>query len=444
MNLPISTLDRTIPRYEFRGVQITIYKSGNRYSAQFIGLNRTRVRIEKNSESEALEAAKNRIRKLNDPEVQQSLGEQKTAEEIVNGSGISLIEAARSVVSAQAKLQPLGATLSEAVDYYVSSHEGRPITVAALIDEYLTVKTRDTGLHHVRSIRSRLKHHFAKDFGDRSVGTIKAEELNRWIASLPVASRTRANYYSALVSLFEFAKDNGYLPKGKPSEMQLIRRPRAGRPRIEVLTPEELAQLIKMALRSKSRALPALLIQCLSGVRHEEVQQSDPKKDRLRWSDVWLDQTSPEIHVRSEVSKIGKERFIPLHPSLIGWLRKLHLKGNVPVYAWNALGKDYAAICRQSGVRWKKNGPRKSFTTYDAALTRSLETTSKAAGNSPGMIRRFYKKELSQVGQVALEWFSLAPRQFTSLLKCYLNPTKNERKYEKRPTKPPKRTCNRH
>lgn len=420
MKSPISTNQRSVPAYEFRGISIKIYTSGGRFSAQFIGPNRNRFRVEKSSETDALEAAKHQIRQLQDPELQQTLQQQKTAEEILTGSGTTLVEAARLIRTYEDKLKTLNATLGEAVDYYMRSHEGTPILVSVVVEEFIALKKQDTGIHHVCSIRSRLKHHFARQFGDRQIGTIKSEEVNRWVASLPVAGRTKSNYYSSLVSLFEFARDQGYLPRGKPTELSLVKRPRSGIPRIEVFSPNDLKGLLNAALKIKSRALPSLVIQALAGVRHEEIRQTDPKKDCLRWNDIWLDQTEPEIHIRPEVAKTGRERFIPLQPALVAWLSKLHVKGSGPVYQPTALSKDYSRICDKAGIRWKKNGLRKSFNTYDAALSGSLQETAKSAGNSSGMIRRYYKKELSQVGKLALEWFSNSPRKFSGLLRKYL------------------------
>lgn len=155
-------------------------------------------------------------------------------------------------------------------------------------------------------------------------------------------------------------------------------------------------------------------------MRHEELEQTDPGKDRVRWSDVWLDQEEPEIHIRKEVSKIGKERFVPLQPALVAWLRALRQEGDIPIYAMKSLYKDYKQICRKAGLVWKKNAPRKSFNTYDSALSRSLAVTAEGAGNSPEMICRYYRKPVSQVGKLAQEWFSISPEKFGEQVDDYI------------------------
>jgi integrase len=325
-------------------------------------------------------------------------------------------------------LQPALLDPDSLLSYYVRSHLGRPVRVADLIDEFLEVKSQTTGYHHVLGLRSRLKHQFGREFGERRLSSLKSDELQRWINSRPGSNRTRRNYHGALVTLFEFARDNGHLPKGLPTEIHLVKKPRAEVSPIKIFSPEELKKLIKAALQIKSRALVPLLIQSLAGVRHEELQKIDKKKDRLRWSDVWLNQPVPEIHIRPEVSKVNKERFIPLHPVLISWLRPLWKSGDDAVYGMNSLSQDYRRICKQADMAWKRNGLRKSFNTYDVALTGSIDKTAQSAGNSATIIRRYYRKEISQVGKLAVAWFSLSPRQFRRLFKICLAAIKRQRR----------------
>jgi len=418
---------RKAPVYEFKGFTIRVYRVKDRFSAQFTGPDKNRERFEKATELDAVDAAKERIRELTDPEVQHMLLEEKAVSELIAPLGISLIEAVRTVVTAVDRLRPFNIGIPQAIDYYLASHTGKPIKVVDLVEELIAVKDRDTGLHNKKDLVSKLKNGFCKKFGDRFIGSIISSELTVYVDSYPGEKRTRRNQHSALITLFEFAKRHGYLPKGKPTEMDSVDKPKAGKPRKNIFTPEELAALIKSGLAIYSRALAALLIQAMTGIRSEELRQTDPKKDRLRWSDIELDQPEPEIHVRDNVSKTGEERFVPIPPALVEWLRLLRLLGDEPVYTEFNLFGDYRQIAKKAGFRWKKNGLRKSFNTYDAALTGSFHLTSKAAGNSASMIRRYYNKPTSQVAQVAQQWFSIAPKQFGAIVRKYAARIKKER-----------------
>jgi integrase len=418
---------RKAPVYEFKGFTIRVYRVKDRFSAQFTGPDKNRERFEKATELDAVDAAKERIRELTDPEVQHMLLEEKAVSELIAPLGISLIEAVRTVVTAVDRLRPFNIGIPQAIDYYLASHTGKPIKVADLVEELIAVKDRDTGLHNKKDLVSKLKNGFCKKFGDRFIGSIISSELTVYVDSYPGEKRTRRNQHSALITLFEFAKRHGYLPKGKPTEMDSVDKPKAGKPRKNIFTPEELAALIKAGLAIYSRALAALLIQAMTGIRSEELRQTDPKKDRLRWSDIELDQPEPEIHVRDNVSKTGEERFVPIPLALVEWLRLLRLRGDEPVYTEFNLFGDYRQIAKKAGFRWKKNGLRKSFNTYDAALTGSFHLTSKAAGNSASMIRRYYNKPTSQVVLVARQWFSIAPKKFGAIVRKFTARIKKER-----------------
>jgi integrase len=408
---------RVVPRYEFRDIEIKVYRTkSGRFSAHFAGPNRRKERVEKATEFEAVEEAKARIRKLTDPELQILLSEKSSAEKLLESTGISLIEAARIVVTSTNRLKPFDIGVLQAIDYYLASHAGAPMKVGDVVKELIGVKERDTGLHNTKDLTSKLQNGFCKVFGERIIGSIISSELARYIDTYPGSKRTRRNQHSALITLFEFAKDHGYLPKSIPTQMYSVKKPKAGKPKKEAFTPEEFFKLIKAALARRSRALAALLIQAFTGVRAEELRQTDPKKDRVYWRDIRLDQPLPEIHVRDNVSKLGVERFSPIPPALAKWLRLLRLPDDEPVYSEDNLFGDYRTLAKIAGIKWKSNGLRKSFITYDAALTNSYLVTSRAAGNSPSMLGRYYDKPTSQAALVAQEWFSITPEKFGRLL----------------------------
>jgi integrase len=418
---------RQIPVYEFKGFKIRVYRVKERFSAQFRGPDNSRERFEKATELDAVDAAKERIRQLTDPEIQQKLLEEKAVAELLAPLKISLIEAVRMVVTSVERLRPFNIGIPQAIDYFVGSHTAKPIKVADLVEELIALKQRDTGIHNSKDLISKLRRGFCKKYGDRLIGSIISSELTVYINSYPGTKRTRRNQHSALVTLFEYAKANGYLHKGRPTEMDSVEKPKAGKPQKNIFTPEELVALIKAGLAIYSRALAALLIQAMTGVRSEELRQTDPRKDRLRWSDIRLDQPLPEIHVRDNVSKTGEERFVPIPPALVKWLRFLRLPGDEPVYTEFNLFGDYRQIAKKAGLRWKKNGLRKSFNTYDAALTGSFHLTSKAAGNSAPMVRRYYNKPTSQAGLVALQWFGIGPKKYGAIVRKYAARIKKER-----------------
>ncbi len=124
----------------------------------------------------------------------------------------------------------------------------------------------------------------------------------------------------------------------------MIKKKKADAIDVEIFTPDELIKMIRSALVIKSPALVPLLIQSLAGLRTEEIEQTDEKKDRLQWGDIRLGQSFPDVHVRKKVSKTKRERFAPIAPALLSWLRRLRSDSQGAVYARMSLYKDYRRI----------------------------------------------------------------------------------------------------
>ncbi len=301
----------------------------------------------------------------------------------------------------------------------VRSASGKPILVVDAVKELLALKKRNFGVHYLRDLTSRLQNRFGDAFGKHLISSITAPEITCWLDSLSLESRTRQNIYTALSTLFDFAQSRGYLAEGLPTAMTKVKRPKANRPRKDIYTAEEFRTLIRVGLREQSPALETLLCQGLAGVLSEELRQSDPRKDRVRWGDIHLDGKEPELHIRQEVSKTGEERWVYLSPSLAAWLRLFRKEGEEPVFIGTLLSEAYERLSKASKIEWKRNGLRKAFNTYHAALSGSLDDTAKEAGNSAKMIRRHYRKEQPQVAAEARKWFSTGPKLFEKEVKAY-------------------------
>jgi integrase len=416
---------RQTPVYEFKGYRIRVYRVKNRFTAQFRGIHNSRERFEKATELDAVEAAKTRIRKLMDGDVQQLLLEEKVASDLLMPFGISMIEAARIVVKATTRLTPYGKGIGDAVDYFIERHKCTPITAGELVTEFIALKENKTGDKNVKDLKSKFRR-FRKQYGDRLMTSLMSDELTVYLNAIPGSKRNQRNHHSALASLFKYGKTTGRLPKNFPTEMDGIERPKAEEPQINIFTPSELIALIRAGLAIRSRALAALLIQVFTGIRSEELCQTDPKKDRVRWGDVLLDDY-PEINLRKNVSKTNKQRLVPIPRALARWLKLLKRRDDEPIFVTNEFDEQYQKIAAKAGLTWKKNGPRKSFSTYHSALIGSPKETAKGAGNSAAMVERYYTKAVRRVVKLAKAWFSLGPEKFGAAVRAYVNATRPKR-----------------
>jgi len=408
-----------IPKYSHRGVAISIYSSGTRFSAQFVINGGKPDRIERGSEFQALEAARQKIDGL----IQYNVGaeNERSAEEILRPWNLTVVQAACLVDRALTKLSPLKAEMENAVQFFVEHHSGESIAVNEAVDELIEQKRRDTGKHNARDLESRLKKRFCLDFGNRLIHDISRAEISKWLQKLPHAKRGRRNFHTAIVTLFRWARSNGYLPEDKPTAAESTEKPRAGLVTKDIYTPDDLRGFIRAALKLDGSGLLPLVIQAFAGVRSEELCNRDSKKDRLCWSDITLHGDEPEIHVRAEVAKVGIERYVFIPAALASWLElcgQSHPKG--PICIGSELWKIYSKLSEAAEIRWKKNGWRKSFNTYHSALSGVLEETADEAGNSEGMIRQYYRKPISRAKSTAKEWFSLGTWAFKDEVTAYL------------------------
>ncbi|MGB8169112.1 MAG: hypothetical protein WCF18_16565 [Chthoniobacteraceae bacterium] len=130
--------------------------------------------------------------------------------------------------------------------------------------------------------------------------------------------------------------------------------------------------------------------------------------DALRCEDLLFDEGS--VHVIQKMQHETVDRYAPLLPNAASHLR--HLKGKTgPV--WNTtttphhvFGRLLARI-REAGheVRRLRNGFRRSYISYRAAITRDVAKVADECNTSPDKIRKNYRRP--GLESVAHAWFAL-------------------------------------
>src|ERR1039457_4701809 len=118
--------------------------------------------------------------------------------------------------------------------------------VGQVIYELLAAKEAD-GLseRYIQTIRSHLVR-FAANFKG-SMRSITASQMESWLRAQPIGPRARNNIRSSLVCLFHFARKQGYLAKGEPTEADELAKAKDRGGKIGILKPEDLARLLSSA-----------------------------------------------------------------------------------------------------------------------------------------------------------------------------------------------------
>jgi hypothetical protein len=375
------------PETEYRKVRIRVYRSGNRFSAQFPKSTGGRERIERATERLALQAAKESIDEMRDPE--------RRAGKIDHDTAMQLL--------AKHKVPPTVA-VQDYARRLLSIHN--QLSVTACASNFLAKQERDTGHRNFLDLLHRIGR-FEGQFGEKLMHEISEVEINNYLEGIKGTKRTRRNHRDSLVTFFRYAQHFGSLSKHEKTVAEQSVRPTAENPKREILSPSDGALMLSAARTMKSPALPALVLLGFCGSRHEEICPKSSKDDRLTWSHLLWD--SKRLYTPMSVSKLAEDRYGPALPMTIEWLRPFK-KASGPIFPGKRLDLEIAKIARKAGVKCPHNGFRHSFITYRILLTGSPATVADEAGNSLATIEKHYRKKGVEP-KSARKWFKIEPKK---------------------------------
>jgi integrase len=342
---------------------------------------------------------------------------QEVATQIAHGqlNVLSLTNSDRdNYVAAMNLLEPFGVPLRSAVEEYVAArshlhgesllsavkeHAARrrhviDRTVGEIVDEMLAAKKHDglsaRYLYMLRSDLTRFKNSF-----QTNIGSITSKVIDDWLLAQNVTARTRNNLRAAVITLFNFAKSRGYLPKGQPTEADDVRRAKDRGGKIGILTPKQFAGLIRTA---PAEIKLYLALGAFTGMRASEIL-------RLDWGDVNFERG--HITVAADKAKTATRRLVPIQPNLMQWLAPYRSRTG-------KLVSDHAddrtiAFAIKRGLKWPHNCLRHSYATYRLAAVHDTARVALEMGNSPQKLMTNYR-ELADEHE-AKAWFAISPRQ---------------------------------
>ena len=120
-------------------------------------------------------------------------------------------------VDAETRLAAVGATLKDAVDYYLAHARptGGARTVFEAVREFLQAKRIAGRKESYLSIQKYvLENVFAGEFGKRPVNEVSGVEIESWMNAKPWSLHTRKNYFQDVRNLFGFAMRRGFNASG--------------------------------------------------------------------------------------------------------------------------------------------------------------------------------------------------------------------------------------
>ena len=319
---------------------------------------------------------------------------------------IPLHVVASEYASAVDKLKNAG-TLHQAVEFYLrnTTRPDMERTVPLVLEEMIEAKKLDgVSNRYIEDLRHRLGR-FAKDF-QTPISYIQTREISDWLRKLKCGPRSRNNIRALIVSLFSFARKQGYYSAERLNPAINVDRAKVRGGAIVIFTRSELAEMLAVA--SKYECL-AIAIGAFGGIRQAEIL-------RLRWENFnWEEQV---IDLGSDQTKTASRRLVPILPALTAWIapyRREHGRmfpfdedsGFYRVYKSVVEKVNAARPEDQRDFAWKKNGLRHSYASYRLALVEDVGKVSLEMGNSPQKVFNNYRKVVTK--SQATGWFAVMP-----------------------------------
>jgi len=253
-------------------------------------------------------------------------------------------------------------------------------TIAEVAAEMIREKeARGKGRSWIKSLKNFLIGKVAPAF-PHPILAITPDELNAFLSRW--SGRTRNNYLTFLVTLFNYAKGK-YLPSGEVTAPQKVERDVEHPDEVEIWTPEETRRILNAA---RPDEIAFFAISMFAGVRTKELVEMD-------WSHVRPSNDPDESHIeiKKKVSKkeLGR-RIIPIQPALAAYLEKIRKPVSGRVAPNKNMQTRQENIAKRAGLVWRHNACRHSYGSYRMAEIRNVHDVAEEMGNSPAIVKKHY------------------------------------------------------
>ena len=205
---------------------------------------------------------------------------------------------------------------------------------------------------------------------------------------------SKGNRRRLLVTLFNFAKAQGWLRGNEETAAEALGTYKIKRREVEIYAPAEMAKLLNTADKD---FVPYIALLAFGGVRREELHKGLP------WEAINFDRGY--IIVPADIAKTGRKRKIVMHENLLAWLSQVPVEWG-PIFDIDPQRR-IAKVVKASGVKWKRNGLRHSFGSYRMEATKNEGQVALEMGNSPTVVKDHYFEIVDE--RAAKAYWSIKP-----------------------------------
>lgn len=274
-------------------------------------------------------------------------------------------------VNCQRLLQPLGATLTEAVSFFLKHAKpaGGTKSLSDAIDDLVTRKRKAGRRESYVTVLEWVLRAFERDFPGRNVNEITRENVESWLDRFNNLT-TRLNRIRDLSILFEFCRRHGYCGS---NPLKNIERPIVTAKRPEIFTVSESQALLTAAeLHPELELVPVIAIGLFAGLRMSEIKQ-------LNWSNI--DFEHRVIDVDESIAKMRQQRNVDMSDVLVAWLIP-YARAEGPIIPAR-FRNNMEELRKLAGItKWADNGLRHSFGSYHVAHFQNPNMTALQMGHS--------------------------------------------------------------
>jgi len=264
-------------------------------------------------------------------------------------------------------------------------------------------------LHRQKTVGIYLKK-FAAAF-QMDIHLVTLRDLETWRATFTTTGRTVNNYFNAVKTLFNYAKDRNHLPVDRPTEASKIKDTQEDPTEANPFTIEEMAILLTTA---DEKSLPYIVIGAFAGIRTAELR-------RLTWENN-VDWDQGIFDLNGKLTKVRVRRAIPILPVAEAWLAPYKKQKGLIIQEKHP-ERYPTTLLEKHKLEWRHNGLRDAFGSNRCAILEDVGKVSYEMGNSPAMVFNSYRKVVTK--KEAEKFWDLTPANAKKIAAEYINKTSN-------------------
>ena len=225
-------------------------------------------------------------------------------------------------------------------------------------------------------------------------GMVKVGDLDAHLSTI-ADPRTRLNHRRTLVTLWRWAKTKGLLSREKETAAELTDVPEVTPKDPEIITPDELEEVIRAAETKEPALVPYLALAAFAGIRSAEIC-------RMTWEEH-IDLDRGVVVLGSDITKKRRRRVIHMEPVLVEWLETFKGSGRVV-----RVESPHEQLRRVRTKPWPHNALRHSAVSYLMAVHRNAAMVADQCGHTEAELQASYKA--AATADQAGRWFTIKPQ----------------------------------